>query len=358
MVQVFFKSVPFFKEDVTLALESGVDGIITDAAQVQGVRALARCVVRAESEMPSGVLDTKAAEERIAARIVAGETLVLARGFEVIPVENLLAQLSSRTPTVFAGASADVSAGAEGEAGSESRNKAGELAVEVASVAEARLAAGILECGVPVLVVVSEGLPALKEIVAELKVLQGKMELVPATITEVRTVGLGHRVCVDTLSLFERGQGMLVGNSSAFTFLVHAETEHNEYVASRPFRINAGGVHAYAVQPRDKTCYISELQSGDAVLIVRQDGSATLATVGRIKTEVRPMVLITAEADTPDGMRTGSIFLQNAETIRLVRSDGVPVSVVALKPGDAILCHMDQAGRHFGMRVQENIREI
>ena len=32
MPAIFFKSVPFAKEDVTLALESGVDGVITDAA--------------------------------------------------------------------------------------------------------------------------------------------------------------------------------------------------------------------------------------------------------------------------------------------------------------------------------------
>ena len=174
----------------------------------------------------------------------------------------------------------------------------------------------------------------------------------------VKTVGLGHRVCVDTLTLMERGQGMLVGNSSAFTFLVHAETEHNEYVAARPFRINAGGVHAYAMMPGDKTCYVGELRSGDEVLIVDKDGRTSLATIGRIKTEVRPMLMITAQMETPEGTRTGSVFLQNAETIRLVRPDGTPVSVVALRPGDEVICRSDVAGRHFGMRIQENIREI
>ena len=171
-------------------------------------------------------------------------------------------------------------------------------------------------------------------------------------------MGLGHRVCVDTLTLMERGQGMLVGNSSAFTFLTHAETEHNEYVAARPFRINAGGVHAYAVMPGDKTCYVGELRSGDEVLIVDKDGRTSLATIGRIKTEVRPMLMITAQMETPEGTRIGSVFLQNAETIRLVRPDGTPVSVVALRPGDEVICRADVAGRHFGMRIQENIREI
>ena len=92
------------------------------------------------------------------------------------------------------------------------------------------------------MVVLPEALASLKNIVSELKLSQGTLTLDKATITEVKTVGLGHRVCVDTLTLMERGQGMLVGNSSAFTFLTHAETEHNEYVAARPFRINAGGV--------------------------------------------------------------------------------------------------------------------
>ena len=317
MPDILFKSVPFSKEDVTLALESGVDGIITDAAHVEGVRTLALCDVWAEADMPSVALGSKAEEESIAARIAGGERLVLAQ------------------PAV-----------------------AGKLAVEASSLAEARLAAGILECGVPTVVVLPEALSNLKSIIAELKVSQGTLELGKATITDVKTVGLGHRVCVDTLTLMERGQGMLIGNSSAFTFLVHAETEHNEYVAARPFRINAGGVHAYAMMPGDKTRYVGELRSGDEILVVGADGRTSLATIGRIKTEVRPMLMITAQMETPEGVRTGSVFLQNAETIRLVRTDGAPVSVVALRPGDEVVCRSDVAGRHFGMRIQENIREI
>ena len=199
------------------------------------------------------------------------------------------------------------------------------------------------------MVVLPEALASLKNIVSELKLSQGTLSLDKATITEVKTVGLGHRVCVDTLTLMERGQGMLVGNSSAFTFLVHAETEHNEYVAARPFRINAGGV--------GKVNFL-HIPSGDEVLIVDKDGRTSLATIGRIKTEVRPMLMITAQMETPEGTRTGSVFLQNAETIRLVRPDGTPVSVVALRPGDEVICRSDVAGRHFGMRIQENIREI
>ena len=77
MPDIYFKSVPFSKEDVTLALESGVDGIITEAEHVEGVRSLALCDVRAEADMPSVGLGSKAEEESIASRIAGGERLVL-----------------------------------------------------------------------------------------------------------------------------------------------------------------------------------------------------------------------------------------------------------------------------------------
>lgn len=322
MRTILFKSVPFDKGLVTLALESGVDGIIVPRAQVDSVAALARCRVLADEDVVTIALAAKADEEDAAARLARGETVVLARGWEIIPVENLLAQSD-------------------------------DVAVEVADLSEARLAAGILERGVSTVVVLPEGAGELKSIVADLKLSQGCMDLAPGVVTAVENVGLGHRVCVDTMSMLRRGQGMLVGNSSAFTFLVHAETEHNEYVAARPFRINAGAVHAYAQMPGDRTTYLEELRAGDEVLIVSADGSTTVATVGRLKVEARPMLLVRAKV----GDVEGAVFLQNAETIRLTRPDGTPVSVVSLKEGDQILCRTDCAGRHFGMRIKEDIKE-
>jgi 3-dehydroquinate synthase II len=215
------------------------------------------------------------------------------------------------------------------------------------------LAAGILERGVHSIVLLPSALPQVKDIVTTLKYRQTMQELVPAKITKIQHAGLGHRVCVDSLSMLQRGQGLLIGNSSSFTFLVHAETEHNEYVAARPFRVNAGAVHAYAIMPGDRTRYLEELRAGDEVLVVNAAGESRLATIGRVKVEVRPMLLIEAETN---GQR-GAVFLQNAETIRLVTPQGVPVSIVELKEGDQILCRIDQAGRHFGMRISEDITE-
>lgn len=321
-MNIYFKSVPFSKNDVTLALESGVDGVIVPADKVDSVAVLSRIPVMSEEAMPSCAMNAKADEEAIRDSLRAGRQVTLARGWEVIPVENLLAQCDN-------------------------------VVAEAGSLEEAVLASGILQRGVQGIVVLPEAIGDLKDIVARCKISREHEDLQEAVITRVEPAGLGHRVCIDTMSMLHRGQGMLVGNSSAFTFLVHAETEHNEYVASRPFRVNAGAVHAYIRLPGDVTTYLSEVTSGTQMLVVDHTGATTLATAGRVKIEVRPMLLVEARI----GDKTGAVFLQNAETIRLTAPDGTPVSVVALKPGDKVLCRTDEAGRHFGMRIKEDIQE-
>jgi len=319
---VWFSAIPFDKKLVTLALESGVDAIVTDAKHADDVRALGRVEVLTPADITRVTLSSKADEEIAVSALKAGKKTTLTLGWEIIPVENILAQSTG-------------------------------LGVEVADLDQARLAAGILERGVDVIVVLPQAAADLKKIVADVKLSQGKVTLNKGVITSIQAAGLGHRVCVDTMSMLKKGQGMLVGNSSAFTFLVHAETESNPYVAARPFRVNAGAVHAYAVMPGDKTRYLEELSSGNEVLVVSADGSTSLATIGRVKVEIRPMLLITAKV----GEVEGALFLQNAETIRLTRADGEPVSVVSLKVGDEVLCKVDEAGRHFGMRISEEIKE-
>ncbi|MBU1229120.1 MAG: 3-dehydroquinate synthase II family protein [Proteobacteria bacterium] len=327
MKKIIFKAIPFQKKLVTLALESGVDAILTEAAKADAVRALGRVEVLTPEDLPTLPLASKADEEAAVALLRTGQAVALEKGWEIIPVENILAQAEN-------------------------------LALECESLDRAVLAAGILERGADAIVVLPEAAGDLKAIVAELKLSQGSIELQRAVVTAIEPAGLGHRVCVDTISMLRRGQGMLVGNSSAFTFLVHAETESNPYVAARPFRVNAGAVHAYAALPGDKTCYLEELSAGREVLIVGADGQTSLATVGRVKVEVRPMLKITAKVLAADGAEvSGQVFLQNAETIRVTGIDGTPISVVNLKPGDEILCRTDVAGRHFGMRIREDIKE-
>lgn len=327
MARVFFRSVPFDKNAITLALEAGVDGIICPAEHTHTVSGLARCEVWPDEDLVYIQLKAKEDEEQALQSIRSGKRTILAKGWEIIPVENLLAQSD-------------------------------QVYVEAANVESAKLASGILERGVTGIVVPNDAAKEIRAIVASCKIAAGHENLVKATIRKVQQSALGHRVCLDTMSIMHRGQGMLVGNSSAFTFLVHAETEHNEYVASRPFRVNAGGVHAYIRLPGDKTTYLGEVKAGQEMLVVDYKGDSFVSILGRVKVEVRPMLLVEAEAYDDEGnLHQGSIFLQNAETIRLCSPDGFPISVVSLKEGDEVLCRLDQAGRHFGMRVKEEIVE-
>lgn len=322
-LSIYSEIIPFDKTLVTLALESGVDGVLVQAEDVQAVSSLGRTQVYSPEDFQIIQLMDKEQENQAARALRNDQDVLLQTGWEIIPVENLLAV------------------------------NQGSLGVEVDSPEQARLAAGILERGVDFIVVKAQAMLNIKQIVSELKLSQGKLELEKARITQIRPIGLGHRVCVDTCSLLRTGQGLLVGNSSSFTFLINAETEENPYVAARPFRINAGAVHAYVQRPGDKTSYLEELRAGDEVMLVDNNGETFLATVGRVKTEVRPLLLIEAQI----GEKKGQVILQNAETIRLVNDKDEPVSVVKLQPGDEVLCRTDQAGRHFGMRIAEEIKE-
>jgi 3-dehydroquinate synthase II len=103
----------------------------------------------------------------------------------------------------------------------------------------------------------------------------------------------------------------------------------------------------------DRTRYLSELRAGDPVLIADYQGKAASATVGRVKIERRPLVLLRALV----GGREAATILQNAETIRLTDTDGSAVSVVSLNPGDRVLAAAEAGGRHFGMKIEETISE-
>lgn len=172
-------------------------------------------------------------------------------------------------------------------------------------------------------------------------------------ITKIETLGIGDRVCVDTCSLMEIGEGMLVGSQSSCLFLVASESMESEYVASRPFRVNAGAVHAYVMTSSGRTKYLSEIGSGDELLAVKSDGRARKVNVGRAKVEKRPLLLIEGEYKN----KKHSIVLQNAETIRLCTKNST-VSVSELKVGDCVLAKIEEGGRHFGRVIDETIVEL
>jgi 3-dehydroquinate synthase II len=175
-------------------------------------------------------------------------------------------------------------------------------------------------------------------------------DMKPAKIIEIKEVGDGERVCVDTASMLHKGEGMLIGSRSNFLFLVHNESVGSSFTSPRPFRVNAGAVHCYTLSPDGTTNYLSEVETGSEVLILNSKGKARRATVGRSKIERRPMLMIKATV----GGETGGIIAQDAETIRFVKSNGQLVSVTHLKKGDTVMVHSKPAtGRHFGMEVSD-----
>ena len=170
-----------------------------------------------------------------------------------------------------------------------------------------------------------------------------------AEIKEVKEVGMGERVCIDTVSMLAEGEGLLVGNKSNFLFLIHNESIGSSFTSPRPFRVNAGAVHCYTIAPDGTTKYLSELESGSQVLIVNTKGEARMVGVGRSKIESRPLRLFRA-AINDDEM--GTIIVQNAETIRFLNESGQILPVTHAKRGDKILVYsVPSVGRHFGMEV-------
>lgn len=243
------------------------------------------------------------------------------RDWKIIPLENIIAKLHKLHTRIFA---------------------------KARTPAEVRKMFSILDVGVDGVIFTASSIGAVREAMLYLGAL--RFDLVAAKITDVREVGDGERVCVDTASMLHRGEGMLIGNQSNFMFLVHNESVGSSFTSPRPFRVNAGAVHCYTVMPDGTTNYLSELESGHEILVMTKQGKARRATVGRSKIERRPMLMI--KAQTLD--ESGSIIAQDAETIRFVKSNGSLVSVTHLKKGDVVMVHAVPArGRHFGMEVSD-----
>ncbi|MFB6354539.1 MAG: 3-dehydroquinate synthase II [Halobacteriales archaeon] len=372
------------KARITAGLEAGVDWVLVDAGDVERVRELGDVAVAAfdtddvhvmdaEADAPTvtpdvvvagkegegdGTVDLPAdyggsadlstirrgnatgAYVRIldedyeafaeAAAAEADYTIVVAEDWQVIPLENLIARVGEET-TLVAG---------------------------VADAEEARTAFETLEQGADAVLLDTDDPDEIRRTVEARDAADREtLELRWAEVTEIERTGLADRVCVDTGSLLSDDEGMLVGSLSRGLFFVHGETAESPYVASRPFRVNAGAVHAYVRTPGGETKYLSELRSGDEVQVVDRDGRTREAVVGRSKIEKRPMFRVQAVvetgADEPDRIET---LLQNAETIKVATRDG-RTAVTDLEAGDDVLVYYDDTARHFGEAVEESIVE-
>jgi len=327
MKQFWVDCRPWKKEIATTAIESGADAIVAENAD--DVKRLGRITTVAKNgdlkpgtDVAEITITDKKSEDAAAAIKDRKFVIVETSDWTVIPLENLVAQ-SDR------------------------------IIARVKNEKEADLALTVLERGTAGILLTTPDPAVVKAVATKVKAGTGQVNLVPFTVTAVTPVGMGDRVCVDTCSMLEDGQGMLMGNTSSSMLLVHAETLENPYVAPRPFRVNAGAVHAYIMLPDGKTAYLADLAIGGKVLVSDEKGHARTAVIGRTKIERRPLLLVEAES----GKTKTSLILQNAETIRLVAEDGSAISVVHLKKGDRVMGCVLEGGRHFGMAVAETIIE-
>jgi 3-dehydroquinate synthase II len=329
MKTVWVKVIPWNLELAQAALESGADalwippgmqsevkkmGIIPTVAE-DGDFVLGRDVVVKE-------IREKQDEEEICNLALSKKVVVRGADWKIVPLENLM-------------------------------SKAKNIFVEIKDPQEGRTALGILERGVEGVVINNPDPDAVRHILLVFKEEKGHLELLTARVKRIEPLSSGDRVCVDTCSSMDLGEGMLAGNSSQALFLIHSENVENPFVNTRPFRVNAGPVHAYIRMADGATKYLSEIRAGDRVLIVNFEGKSYPAVVGRTKVERRPLVLIEAE----EKGQTISVILQNAETIRLIQPDGKAVSLIDLREGSEVLVYREKGGRHFGVQIDETIIE-
>ncbi len=323
------------KRLILTALESGFGHIVVSSEDKQSnkygrfhmIISEADRFVLDEAEIARAIRISTKEEEKRAIELAKGSERVVieASDWRIIPLENLIVHFSKEKAELF---------------------------VRAETVEDAKLFLETMERGADGIVFAPSSAEEIGKIAKMITQQLPKQQLVEATIKTVKQLGLGDRVCVDTCSILRIGEGMLVGSSSSGLFLIHSETYESEYVASRPFRVNAGAVHAYTLQPDGNTKYLCELQSGDEVLIVDSEGNPRAAIVGRVKIERRPRLLIEAEVDDIPY----STIVQNAETIRLVSRDKA-ISVTELMPDDLVSLRTEAGGRHFGSAVDETIQE-
>jgi 3-dehydroquinate synthase II len=244
--------------------------------------------------------------------------LINCPNWKIIPLENLIATAKGRS----------------------------KLLARTTSFDESRAALSTLELGADGIALASHDT---NEILKTRDLILGRpddISLTTATVTTVKPIGTGARVCVDTTEILEAGEGLLTGSSSEALFLVEGEVHANPHVNPRPFRVNAGPVSSYILAANGKTRYLSELSAGETVLLIDRKGRTRSVDVARVKIERRPMILVEASI----GNRKLTTIVQNAETVRLVTRNGsTPISEI--KPGDEVLIRFEEGGRHFGTKI-------
>ncbi len=325
---------------VTAAIEAGAKAIMIPKGNVENIQKLGKIsVISEDGDIVPGKdievikITKKEDEDKIVSLHGKIPTIIQNLDWSIIPLENLI-------------------------------SKTDNLVQSASNEEEAKLALTTMKKGADGVCLHSHDMNIIKAVGDIVRQASAeKLDLVTAKIVSISPVEMSDRCCLDTTSILPPGEGMLVGDSGKAMFLVHNENVESPYCDPRPFRVNAGAVHAYIKLPNNRTKYLCEMSSGDKVLAVDPQGNTRSVAVGRNKIERRPMLLVKATAEEKDDsgkIKTIniSLVLQNAETIRLTNPKGQPISVTKLKQGDEVLVYIGSSnGRHFGTEVVETITE-
>ena len=121
--------------------------------------------------------------------------IVEVKDWKIIPLENIIAKLHKIHTKIYAIAR---------------------------TPEEVRKMFSILEVGVDGVIFSTSSIGEVREVMIYLG--SKSFDLKKGKIIEIKEVGDGERVCVDTASMLHKGEGMLIGSRSNFLFLVHNES--------------------------------------------------------------------------------------------------------------------------------------
>lgn len=234
------------------------------------------------------------------------------------------------------------------------QNKKTSVIKKVRTLEEGKICFGVMESGSDGILFCSEDVDEIMKVsdfIMEQKT--EKLDLVHAKVVQVSHIGMGKRVCIDTVDLLQNNEGMLVGSTSNGGILVSSETHYLPYMDLRPFRVNAGAIHSYVWGADGMTPYLSDIKAGSKLLCVDTAGNAREVTVGRAKIETRPLLMIRAEAKE----NSLNVILQDDWHIRIFGVDGKAKNASEIKPGDELLAYLCKSGRHVGIKINESLEE-
>jgi 3-dehydroquinate synthase class II len=222
------------------------------------------------------------------------------------------------------------------------------------NVDDAVVSYGVMECGAEGVIFSPRDHQVMSAFLDQMSQAESNLQIQMGTVLESRPVGMGYRACIDTATLFQPDEGMLVGSTSQGGLLCCPEVFFLPYMELRPFRVNAGAVHSYVFNTGNRTDYMSELKAGSPVMIVNSKGRVRRAAVGRIKIEQRPLRLIEVEFS---GKERVNILMQDDWHVRVFSDAAKPLNISDLKPGDKVLGYVTEPGRHVGIKINESIIE-